>query len=254
MRNYTKLFGALAAASALAAGNASADVEGNIFTGEVHVGYASMYEFRFVDNGDNLVETGLDLKASYWGLNWSAGAWYGSVTDNKYDFNELDLYAGASYTFLEKFTVSAGYKYYNYQDSTFSNTQEIYLGASVDVWQGITVGATFYWDVDANSGYYIEPTVSKSFVLVDPCLSLNLTAGIGYADGLASQISSHNFTGTADGYQGYYLSAALPYKFRENVTLTPYVKYTDADSKLETGVNSRGQQFLIGGVTLAVSF
>ncbi len=56
MRNYSKTIGALAAASTLVAGNAMAELEG-----EVSVGYTNMYEFRFVDQGNDLVSAGVDL-------------------------------------------------------------------------------------------------------------------------------------------------------------------------------------------------
>jgi hypothetical protein len=249
MRNYTKLVGALAAASALVAGHASAEIEG-----EVHVGYASMYEFRFVDFGDNLVEAGVDLSASYWGLDFTAGAWYGSVTDSNYDFNELDLYAGVSKK-LGPVTVEGGFIYYNYQDVApgVQNTEEVYIGAKTEIYWGINFGARLYWDVDANSGFYFQPELTKSFSFIENCLSLDVATGIGYADGLGSQLSSHG-TGTKDGYQGFYVSAALPWKFRDNVTLTPYVRLTDADNKLVTGFSDAGQNFLIGGVKVAVSF
>ncbi|MDB6078224.1 MAG: hypothetical protein JWO82_1971, partial [Akkermansiaceae bacterium] len=231
-------------------GHASAEIEG-----EVHVGYASMYEFRFVDFGNDLVEAGLDLKTSYWGLDFSAGAWYGSVTDSNYDFNELDLYAGVSKTFAEKYTIEGGYIYYNYQNVApgVQNTQEVYVGAKAEIYWGITAGARFYWDFDANNGYYFQPEITKSFSFVENCLSLDLATGIGYADGLASQIAAHS-GGTKDGYQGFYVSAALPWKFRDNATLTPYVRLTDAHNDLATGVNDSGQNFVVGGVKVALSF
>src|SRR6478735_9283654 len=55
MQNYCKTIGALAAASALVAGTAQAEVEF-----ELHTGYSSEYLFRGLDLGDNLVEVGAD--------------------------------------------------------------------------------------------------------------------------------------------------------------------------------------------------
>ena len=49
MQNYCKTIGALAAASALVAGNAQAEVEY-----EIHTGYSSMYLFRGLDLGEIL--------------------------------------------------------------------------------------------------------------------------------------------------------------------------------------------------------
>ncbi len=65
MQNYCKLIGALAAASALAAGTASAEVEY-----EIHGGYSSMYLFRGLNLGDDLVEAGVDVAGEWNGLVW----------------------------------------------------------------------------------------------------------------------------------------------------------------------------------------
>ena len=83
MQNYCKLIGALAAASALVAGTASAEIENIEY--EIHGGYSSMYLFRGLDLGDDLVEFGVDVAGEWNGLSLSAGAWYGSfeITDEQ---------------------------------------------------------------------------------------------------------------------------------------------------------------------------
>lgn len=252
MRKYTKTVGALAAASALVAGYASAEIEG-----EVHVGYHSMYEFRFVDLGSDLVEAGVDLSyaiSENWGL--KAGAWYGSVNDSQTiggNFNELDLYAAVGTT-LGPVELELGYIYYTYPDTAGADTQEVYLSAFVGVGAGFSTGAVYYYDFDSNNGWYLQPEVRWSHEFND-CLGLNLSAGVGFADGLDYQVSSFGF-GSADGFQGWFLKAELPWKFRENMTLAPYLKYTDADSDLAGDINSfeGGQDNFFGGVKIAVSF
>jgi len=88
--------------------------------------------------------------------------------------------------------------------------------------------------------------VTKSFEFTD-CLSLDLAVGTAMADGHAWQVSAKSPNGTRDGYQGWYASAALPWKVLDTVTLTPYVRYTDADSDLQTTVSSSGKDMVIGG-------
>src|SRR6188768_123162 len=73
MQNYCKTIGALAAATALVAGNAQAEVEY-----ELHTGYSTEYLFRGLDLGQDLVEVGFDAATEWNGLGFSAGAWYGS--------------------------------------------------------------------------------------------------------------------------------------------------------------------------------
>ncbi|RYD67597.1 MAG: hypothetical protein EOP83_02490 [Verrucomicrobiaceae bacterium] len=258
MRKYTKTVGALAAASALVAGYASAgDLEG--FTGEVHVGYHSIYDFRFVDLGSDLVEAGVDVS---YALNedWTikAGAWYGSVNDSQTiagNFNELDLYAAVA-TSLGPVNLETGYIFYTYPDTNGADTQEVYLSAFVDIVWGISAGATYFYDFDANNGWYLQPELRKSFEFND-CLALNLSVGVGVADGMDTQVDANPFSvGSHDGYQGYFIKAELPWQFRENMTLAPYVKYTDADSDLAGDINSLegGQEHIVTGVKLAVSF
>ena len=58
--------------SLLTATSAFAEIEAEIYTG-----YHSIYEFRGVDLGDDLVDTGVDLSYELAeGLSLSGGAWY----------------------------------------------------------------------------------------------------------------------------------------------------------------------------------
>lgn len=258
MRNYSKTVGALAAASTLVAGYASAEIEG-----EVHVGYSNEYNFRFVDQGNDLIEAGIDLATEYNGFGVSAGAWYGSwdaygaAGAAGVNADELDVYAAASYAF-DPVTIELGYIYYYFPDTTGIDTQEVYLGASLDLPFGIGFGSTFYYDFDTYNGWYWDNAISYSFVFND-CLSLDLAAGVAFAHGNELQGSVRPTAGgvapSKDGYQGYYLSAALPWSPMENLTISPYVKYTDGDSDLQTDLNGfGGGEHVIGGVTVAVSF
>ena len=94
MQNYCKTIGALAAVSALVAGNAMAEVEY-----ELHTGYSNEYLFRGLNLGQDMVEVGADVKGMYNEIGLSAGAWYGNIQNgqiygpNNQSFDELDLYA-----------------------------------------------------------------------------------------------------------------------------------------------------------------
>jgi uncharacterized protein (TIGR02001 family) len=274
MRKHTKYVGALAAASALVAGYASAEIEG-----DVHVGYSSNYEFRFVDLGSDLIEAGADVSYEIAeGFALSGGLWYGSVNDSSSSFvvapagpglpatvvdnsfNELDLYAAVSKE-IGPVTLELGYIYYTYLDSDIADTQEVYLGASYEIGWGVTAGATYYYDFDQLDGWYLQPELSKTFEFND-CLALNLSTGVGIADGHGGQVSDKlGSNGTADGFQGWFVKAELPWEFREGFTLAPYVKYVDADDKLvsDTPVvggtgTLGGREHLVAGVKVSVGF
>ncbi|MGB6222443.1 TorF family putative porin [Haloferula sp.] len=256
MRNYSKTIGALAAASTLVVGSATA----NELDGEVNVGYANMYEFRFVDFGNDLFSAGFDLSYETGPVTLSGGAWYGSWarTPGLAGINtanqELDLYAGIG-TDLGPVNLEVGYIAYLFPSFSGSNTQELYLAAGADLGWGIGLSSTAFWDFDLLNGLYVDTALTKSFQFND-CLSLDLAVGFGYADGLASQVAAAPRVGTVDSINGYYVSAQLPWEFRSGVTLTPYVKYTDGNSDLVTGPNPGdvGQDFFIAGVKLAVAF
>ena len=312
MKNqYSKMMGALTAASVVMTGYAVAGVTEpapmvapaparDFFEGEIHVGYNNMYEHRFVDLGDDMVEAGVDVAFDLGG-GWSinAGAWYASTNDDKYDydegpsyvfgddvltpyqetwrdsFNELDLYAGVGAEY-GMFNFEVGYIYYFFPDNRDVNTSEIYASVGVDLPWEMGLTATGYYDIEEYSGLYVDLKVTKSFELTE-CLGLDLAAGIGYADGHGlQQDGPFNWRSTRDGYQGWYISAALPWEIVENVTLTPYIKYTDADSDLVTdnawrefgyidgaggyhytgyqNGTSQGKDYIVAGATLSVAF
>jgi hypothetical protein len=269
MRKYSKTIGALAAASTFVAGNAMAELEG-----EVSVGYTNMYEFRFFDVGNDLISGGVDLAYDTGGpVSLSAGAWYGTWdtpgafgngTLGAFNNDELDLYGAVSFD-VAGLDVSVGYIYYYFPDQSFvasggntnaSQTQEVYLGVSYEFDFGLSLASTYYYDFVANNGAYVDANVGYAFEL-NECLALELGAGVAWADGhgLQARSAARGGTGTKDGFQGYYLTAALPWEFREGVTLTPYAKYTAAESDLATdGNGTGGQDFFVAGVSLAVGF
>lgn len=261
MTKYTKTIGALAATTMLMGGYAAAELEG-----EINVGYTNMYEFRFVDLGQDLVSAGADIAFDLgdgWGI--SAGTWYGSTNDGKPgavgSFNELDLYAGVSKEF-GPVNVEVGYIFYHFFDIAAADTQDIYGSLGFDFGGGFGANVTAYYDIQRWNGLYATTELTYSVELSD-CLSLDLAAGVGYADGHGLQISrssalaTGSTNGTVDGYQGYYLSASLPWGATENLTVTPFIKYTDADGDLVTdfkGVSSTGQDYFIAGCSLSVAF
>ena len=79
--------------SLLTATYAFAEIEAELYTG-----YHSIYEFRGVDLGDDLVDIGLDLNYELAeGLSLNGGAWYASWDAGGAD-DELDLYIGLAQT------------------------------------------------------------------------------------------------------------------------------------------------------------
>ncbi|MFD2255339.1 hypothetical protein ACFSSA_01505 [Luteolibacter algae] len=245
MQNYCKTIGALAAASALVAGNASAEVEY-----ELHTGYTSAYLFRGVDLGQDLIEAGVDVAGEWNGLGLSAGAWYGSFESptgaggslNNANADELDLYAEVSKD-LGYFTGSIGYiYYYNQQGSANRNllpiddAQEVYFSAAQSYF-GVDFALTYFWDIETDNDGYAELSAGKGFE-ISPCLTLNTGATLAY---LFEEGDFAHLTA----------KVALDWAFTETATLSPFVAHSWG---LGTTASQGYSNELVAGSLLSVSF
>ena len=255
MQNYCKTIGALAAASALVAGTASAEIEY-----ELHAGLSSAYIFRGIDLGDELAETGFDVATEVAGLGVSGGLWYAAwegpsgVPGFDADFDELDIYGEVSKD-LGFATVAVGYIYYHFPQANgtaffvpFDDAQELYFSVSKEFF-GVDFSAAYFWDIETDNDGYSEIGASKGFEL-SPCLTLNTGATLGYLfeEGDASHFQT---------------KVSLDWAFTETATLSPYIAHSWALSEggRFAGVSSPSSALyggssneLFGGLSLAVSF
>jgi len=252
MQNYSKTIGALVAASALVAGNASAELEY-----EIHTGYSSAYLFRGLDLGDDLVEAGVDVSTEMYGLGLSAGAWYGSFEGptgfgapvGSANADELDIYAEVSKDF-GFVTAAVGYIYYYFPQgdankllTPLEDTQEVYFSLSKEFY-GFETSLTYFWEIeDAGSGTggYLELAVGKGFEL-SPCLTLNTGATIAY---LAEESEFAHVTA----------KVSLDWAFTETATLSPYVAASwGLNNDNDSGLYADVAEELVAGTMLSVSF
>ena len=228
---------------------------GQEVTGNAAIGYNSLYEFRGVDLGSNMVEASASLTTTYEGFGFTASAWYATVNDNPINTtpNELDLTFGITKS-LGPINLSGGYIYYSFFNATQLNTQELYLGASSEIVAGITLGATAYYDIDLYNGWYFDANLSKTFKPCS-CVGIVTAVGVDFAEDTLLQAKANGKA--LDGYQGFYAMISVPWALRKDVTLTPYVRYVNADSKLATDSVNRsttGQEHVIVGLKLSLAF
>lgn len=251
MRNYSKLIGALAAASALAAGNASAiDLSYNL-----HAGYASEYLFRGTNLGNDLVEAGFDVSADInETLSISAGVWYANFdTAPNFSFleantNEIDFYANVAQD-LGFATASVGYIYY-YNDNSndlrdliggghLGDAQEVTFGLSREFF-GINASLTYYWDIVTDNDGYSELALSKSIEL-NSCLSLGISSALGYL--------------VEEGHLAHLTTkVSLDYAFAEHATFSPFVAGSLDLSGGHGIAYGDAKNELVGGAVIAVDF
>jgi uncharacterized protein (TIGR02001 family) len=239
MQNYCKTIGALAAASALVAGNASAEVEY-----EVHTGYTSEYIFRGVDLGDDLAEFGVDAATEMNGWGLSAGIWATAFDSPAPDDinSEVDMYAGVSKD-LGFLTAEVGYIYYWNVGSLGVDDQEVYFSASRD-FGFATASLTYFWDVCENNGGnngYTELALSRSWEL-NQCLTLNVGTNVGYL------IEGGDFT-------AWTTKASLDWGFVDRAKLSPFVALSIAlgESSATDFWGQTNNEFVAGSM-LSVSF
>ncbi len=245
MQNYCKTIGALAAASALVAGNAQAEVEY-----ELHTGYSSEYLFRGIDRGQDLVEVGVDAAYEWNGLNLSGGVWASAfnsapfATGMEQIYSETDLYAEVSKD-LGFLTASVGYIYYFNAGHLGVDNQEVYFGLSRDLGFA-TLSLTYYWDIINNSALdggnngYTELGLSRSFEL-NQCLTLNAGSNVGYLF-------------EADEFTALTTKVSLDWGFAEHAKLSPFVAFSiGLGEEAGTIWNSTENEFTAGSM-LSVSF
>ncbi|MFK7850448.1 MAG: hypothetical protein AB8D78_05660 [Akkermansiaceae bacterium] len=238
MQNYCKTIGALAAASALVAGTASAEIEY-----EIHTGYTSSYIFRGLDLGDNLTEFGLDMAYDYNGVALSSGIWAGMFnntgTGNQIDL-EVDFYTEAAYDFGYA-TGAIGYIYYWNVGALGADAGEVYFSLSREFY-GFDTSFTYFYDVHGagieNDGYS-EFYVGKSHEL-NSCLTWNNGLTVG-------------FTWEQTDITHVQFKTGLDWAASETATISPFLAYS-------WGVGSEGnvwgnvQDEFFAGSMLSVSF
>jgi len=232
MHYHYKTIGALAAASALVAGTAKADIEYNL-----HTGYSSEYLFRGLNLGNDLIEAGLDVSGTWNGVGLSAGAWFGSFTNAGQNFEELDLYGEVSKDF-GPVKAAIGYIAYTYPNPHSDNYQEVYFGLSHD-FGFVAASLKYFWDVKGDNDGYTEFGLTRSFTL-SPCLTLNLQSNIGYL--LEKNVAT-----------AWTSKVSLDWGFAEHAKLSPFIMASVALTDCDTAYSDSKNQ-LVGGCMLNVTF
>ena len=233
MQNYCKTIGALAAASALVAGTAKAEIEYSI-----NGGYSNEYLWRGIQQGNDMVSTGIDAATEAYGLSLSAGVWHADFATGGGDLTETDIYADISKDLgVWGLTGSIGYIYYLYDNA--ANFQEYYLGLSKELY-GLDASLTYYGDLaGSNNNGYLELGLGKSYDLSD-CLSLGVGTALGYA------VESGDFANLVT-------TVSLDWAITDSATISPYITYAVEGSEQEVYDNVSPQEF-VGGIGVSVSF
>ena len=203
---------------------------------EISFGYDSVYMFRGVDFGNDLLwsDVNLTLPLSD-SVELNVGAWYAGLADD--DYTELDLYTGLTYNIDDSLNFGLGYTHYFYPrtDDEYGEVGAS-LGYSV---AGFDLGLGYFYDFETN-GSYIELGGAYAIELSD---AVSLVPGVVVSFG-------EDYYGVSGG-NNVGLSLGLPIKLTSTATLTPYI----AGNLPIDSLNQLGEDDQVyGGIALTVTF
>jgi hypothetical protein len=208
------------------------------------VDFASAYVWRGITFNDEMVaQPYLDVTSGGFGFNVWGNLDIGDYDDtlDSGEFSEVDL--TLSYAFdLDPVDITLGYIEYLFPAGA-EGTREVFLGFSMDLAAGFSMGVTGFYDFDEVDDYYINASLGYAYDLGEN-LALGLEAGAGYAGDDAS-------AGKDSGFHEYLLSADLAYGLTESVEVSAFIAWVD---NFDDDVLPDQDTDLFGGVGISVGF
>ncbi|MBK1854643.1 hypothetical protein JO972_06715 [Verrucomicrobiaceae bacterium 5K15] len=230
--------------------------------GDLSLTYHSQYNYRGVNGilenalGTDLTEDTFEteINAAY-KLNdqWSlvAGGTIHSLTDTSVDHDRIR--GGVRYT-TDCYTVELGYQSQDFRTVLGNlDTSEIYLNVGTQCpLTGADVNLFVAHDTDMLEGTYAELSFHKGWEVAENA-TFGVTAGVSY-----SFDYWENLIGTGSDWNHGYITLSLAYQATENLTLTPYVTFSqgfdalDATSTVGPGVEEEDE--ITYGLKASVQF
>ena len=168
-----------------------------------------------------------------------------NVNGTSGDFNEIDLTLDYTHS-IKEVSLSAGLIYYDFPNTEFRSTLELYAGAGLDILLQPTI--TVYFDVDQVEGIYGTLGFSHSFSLPGSdavSWSLDLATNVGLG---SSKYVNYYFGVDNAAFTNFYAEASLPVILWDTVTVTPYLGVSVVlDNALRAAVDE-SDNFIGGGI------
>ncbi len=245
------VFVSMAAGSARAQEEAAAAEEEKPWSVELGADYNSKYVWRgILVTDDPVLQPSITFAFKGFSFNIWANMDLTSVNGNNDEINEVDYtldYSGDA----GPIGYSVGAIYYDFPNTDFAATTEVYAGVGLDVPLSPTL--TVYRDVDEVDGFYVTLDVSHSFENV---VIFSETAGMGID--LGAQIAwgdddyNDGYFGAGSGFNAVTLTAGLPIAIGDHLSITPGVNYTYLiDSEIRDAVEDENNFWAGVGVGLA---
>jgi len=166
---------------------------------------------------------------------FSANIWanmdIADANDSDWEINEVDYTVSYSNS-VDIFNLEVGHIYYDFPNTDFPGTAEVYAGVGLDTILAPTLKA--FYDYDEAEGWYLLASISHSIDLGN-CLSLDLGANLGYMDG---DMGDFYYGGAGSGFSNVDVIAGLSYALNDNTSLSLAVQGTSVlDSQMRDNVD-----------------
>jgi hypothetical protein len=187
-------------------------------------------------------------------------------TVRRFNLNELDYtldYSGQ----MDMIGYSAGFILYTFPvvsgsggNAAVATTQELYISLGIDTL--LSPSVTFYRDVRANNGWYINGGISQSIPLIeegDVPISVDLSASLGWGDSKYNNGYWTLLPGSppGGGLNDLAVSAAIPLDVA-GISIVPSISYvTLVENKVRANnifTNGTKDDFLFVGVGVSKEF
>ncbi|MDH4226783.1 MAG: hypothetical protein OEV59_03380 [Deltaproteobacteria bacterium] len=155
--------------------------------------------------------------------------------------------------------LTLGFIHYGIDDGDVDyDSQEVYVTLSASKLP-LAPTLSYYHDIDLGEGGYASLAISQSFELTSK-LSFGLGALAGFNFGNALMETDYDGDGEVDDFSGLYngeVSANLPYKVNDKVTITPKVAYSfplgeDAGRAIRALSFDGDRQVVYGGINISI--
>jgi hypothetical protein len=218
------------------------------------LGLFDKYLWRGIDLSDSTAVTQGAVEVSAGGF--TLGAWGNAQLedDGAYqggEINEVDITLDYTLDVNDLLSVSVGNITYVLED--LGDTNEAYVGATINTLLSPTLTAYWDWDQAEENGLFYTAAVSHAF---EPCdfAAINLGALVSYND--QSDYSVYYYDAVADADKSYSdwhnweASASVDIKVTEELTITPSVLYSSPiSSEAKQAIDSEW----LGGINLSYS-
>ena len=208
---------------------------------------------KYVSRGLNYTDAPVfqpDVWASYKGFTLSIWGSMDLTKKNRLagDFSEFDYTLDYSNS-IGKFSYSAGTIYYNFLNTSASDTAEVYAGIGYDIL--LKPKLVVYYDFWQGDGLYGVVSIRHSFELpevkgVKSSLDLSAQVGIG-----SKNMNEYNFGDSHDAFTDYLLTAAIPVTLTDILSIKPTVSYSSVLDKTIRTKSSLNDNIIFGGVVSA---